>query len=248
MASRPAQVGRRLRDLDIALQADRALAHAEVAKHGLTEIRGEVARGVPARRELRRKYVSSAKPGGLSQRSLVCPYKGLAPFGVSDADYFCGRERLVAELVATLAVDRFLAVVGFSGSGKSSLVAAGLLPALADGALPGSDRWPSIVIRPGADPIRVLADALAPLIDEPASGVYEDLADDPAALDTIAHRVLQYQSAHGCRLVVVVDQFEEVFTACTDTAARYRFIDALVESSTSKDSAVAAAVVLRADY
>jgi DNA-binding SARP family transcriptional activator/WD40 repeat protein len=243
-----AQVGRRLRDLDIADQADRALAQAEATKHGLTEIRDGVARGVPARRQLHRESASSVKSDTRRQVSLVCPYKGLAPFGVSDADYFCGRERLVAELVANLAVDRFIAVVGFSGSGKSSLIAAGLLPALADGGLPGSDHWPCIVIRPGGDPIRVLADALAPLIDEPASGVYQHLAADPTALDDLAHRALQGQGAPGSHLVVVVDQFEEVFTVCTDSAVRHRFIDALVESPTSADSAIVVAIVIRADY
>ena len=243
-----AQLGRRLRDLDIANQADRALAHAEATKHGLTEIRDDVARGVPAWRQLHRESASSAESYTDGQRSLVCPYKGLAPFGVSDADYFCGRERLVAELVANLAVDRFLAVVGFSGSGKSSLIAAGLLPALADGGLPGSDQWPCIVIRPGGDPIRVLADALAPLIDEPASAICRRLDADPTALDDLAHRALQGQSAPGSHLVVVVDQFEEVFTVCTDPAVRHGFIDALVESPTSPDSAIVVAIVIRADY
>jgi DNA-binding SARP family transcriptional activator/WD40 repeat protein len=243
-----AQVGRRLRDLDIAKQADRALAQAEATKHGLTEIRDEVARGVPARRQLQRESASSAKPYTRRQVSLVCPYKGLAPFGVSDADYFCGRERLVAELVANLAVDRFIAVVGFSGCGKSSLIAAGLLPALADGGLPGSDQWPHIVIRPGRDPIRVLADALAPLIDEPASGVYQHLAADPTAVDDLAQRALQGQGAPGSHLVVVVDQFEEVFTVCTDPAVRHGFINALVESPTIPDSAIVVAIVIRADY
>jgi DNA-binding SARP family transcriptional activator/WD40 repeat protein len=242
------QVGRRLRDLDIANQADRALAQAEATKHGLTEIRDEVARGVPARRQLHRGSASSAEPYTRPQVSLVCPYKGLAPFGVSDADYFCGRERLVAELVANLAVDRFIAVVGSSGGGKSSLIAAGLLPALADGGLPGSDQWPCIVIRPGRDPIRVLADALTPLIDDPASGVYQHLAADPTALDDLAQRALRGQSAPDSRLVVIVDQFEEVFTVCTDPAVRHAFIDALVESPTSPNSASVVAIVIRADY
>ena len=79
----------------------------------------------------------------------ICPYKGLAAFGVDDADYFFGRERAVDALV-TRAVDAcVLAVVGDSGSGKSSLVRAGLLPALARGVLPGSERWTQAVIRPG---------------------------------------------------------------------------------------------------
>ena len=67
------------------------------------------------------------------------PFKGLASFDVADAPYFFGRERLVAEMVARLAGSPFLVAVGPSGSGKSSAVRAGLVPALAAGALPGSE-------------------------------------------------------------------------------------------------------------
>ena len=82
-------------------------------------------------------------------RDLVaCPYKGLASFEDTDAELFHGRERLIAELVARLVQARLLAVVGASGSGKSSAVRAGLLPALAAGVLPGSARWRQVIITP----------------------------------------------------------------------------------------------------
>ena len=80
---------------------------------------------------------------------VVCPYKGLASFDTEDAEYFFGRERLVAELVARLVGAPLLAVVGPSGSGKSSVVRAGLLPALAGGVLPGSDQWAQARDAPG---------------------------------------------------------------------------------------------------
>jgi DNA-binding SARP family transcriptional activator len=84
-----------------------------------------------------------------SGRDLVaCPYKGLAAFETSDAELFHGRERLVAELVARLVQAHLLAVVGASGSGKSSVVRAGLLPALAAGVLPGSAQWRQLVLTP----------------------------------------------------------------------------------------------------
>ena len=89
-----------------------------------------------------------------------CPFKGLASFGVEDAEIFFGREQLVAELVARLAGASLVGVVGASGSGKSSVVRAGLLPALAGGALPGSDDWPQAVIRPGEHPLAELERAL----------------------------------------------------------------------------------------
>jgi hypothetical protein len=106
-----------------------------------------------------------------------CPYKGLARFEAADADYFCGRERLVASLVARLAVERFVGVIGASGSGKSSRLRAGLLPALAAGALPGSERWPMVMIRPGNDPRTRTAAALAPLFDQPPEALAGVLAD-----------------------------------------------------------------------
>ncbi|HWT24386.1 MAG TPA: hypothetical protein VN213_12850, partial [Solirubrobacteraceae bacterium] len=94
---------------------------------------------------------------------VVCPFKGLASFDVADAPYFFGRERLVAELVASLVGAPLLGVVGPSGSGKSSVLRAGLLPALTSGVLPGSERWPQVLIRPGEHPMRELRAATAAL-------------------------------------------------------------------------------------
>jgi DNA-binding SARP family transcriptional activator/WD40 repeat protein/energy-coupling factor transporter ATP-binding protein EcfA2 len=83
---------------------------------------------------------------------VVCPFKGLAPFGASDAAYFFGREQVVEELTARLAGGGFAAVLGPSGSGKSSIVQAGLLPVLRAGALPGSAARQVVLVRPGATP------------------------------------------------------------------------------------------------
>jgi WD40 repeat protein/DNA-binding SARP family transcriptional activator len=91
---------------------------------------------------------------------VVCPFKGLACFDVDDAPYFFGRERLVAELVARLVGAPMLGIVGPSGSGKSSVLRSGLLPALASGVLPGSDEWRQVVIRPGEHPMRAWREAV----------------------------------------------------------------------------------------
>jgi WD40 repeat protein len=98
-----------------------------------------------------------AVPSPASPPRLVCPFKGLAPFDADDAEFFFGRERLIDELVARLVGATVLAVIGPSGSGKSSLLRAGLLPALAAGALPGSDRWSQRVVRPGSGALARLA-------------------------------------------------------------------------------------------
>ena len=97
---------------------------------------------------------------------VVCPFKGLASFDVSDAPYFFGREELVAELVARLAGAPLLGVIGPSGSGKSSALRAGLLPALAGGVLPASEQRTQVLIRPGKHPMQELRSAVTGLRDE----------------------------------------------------------------------------------
>ena len=132
---------------------------------------------------------------------VVCPYKGLATFDVADAEYFFGRERLVAELVARLVGAPLLGVVGPSGSGKSSVVRAGLLPALAGGVLPGSDAVAAAAsIRPGEHPMRELRSARSRRRRPGASC---------------------WRSTSSRRL----------FTACRDEAERAAFIDALVRAA-----------------
>jgi WD40 repeat protein/DNA-binding SARP family transcriptional activator len=145
----------------------------------------------------------------------VCPFLGLATFDAAHAEYFFGRERLVAELVARLVGARLLAVVGPSGSGKSSAVRAGLLPALATGVLPGSEDWRQALMRPGAHP--------------------------PAELE----RVLPEGDE---RAVIVVDQFEEVFTVCRDERDRTEFLDALVALAEDREWRVQVVIAMRADF
>lgn len=91
---------------------------------------------------------------------VVCPFKGLASYEVADAEYFFGRERLVRELVAQLVGTRLLGIVGPSGSGKSSVLRAGLLPELASGVLPGSEKWVQRLMRPGEHPLQTLTETL----------------------------------------------------------------------------------------
>ena len=154
----------------------------------------------------------------LASRSNVCPYKGLTAFEASDADYFFGRDRLVAELVAKLVGSPFVALVGASGSGKSSLLGAGLLPALANGVLPTSAEWTYVTMRPGAHPLRELSDALA-ASDDVAPG-----EEEAARLMERARRRLTPSQ----RLLLVVDQFEELFAA-PDETERLEFIELLTQ-------------------
>jgi WD40 repeat protein/DNA-binding SARP family transcriptional activator len=118
----------------------------------LRSMEDELAGGVV---ELQTALERADSPEG-DEDQVVCPFKGLASFEIADAPYFFGRERLVAELVARLVGAPLLGVVGPSGSGKSSVVKAGLLPALASGVLPGSEDWPQVSIRPGEHPMHEL--------------------------------------------------------------------------------------------
>jgi class 3 adenylate cyclase len=158
-----------------------------------------------------------AEPSVVVRESGLCPFKGLASFDVDDAGVFFGRERLVAEMVARLTGAPLMGIVGPSGSGKSSVLRAGLLAALAAGVLPGSERWALALLRPGEHPMQALEDATASV-------------------------------ARGGRLVIAVDQFEEVFTACRDATERGAFVDALVASARDPRRRVVVLVACRADF
>ena len=105
---------------------------------------------------------SADGPGSLpdGRDTDVCPFKGLASFGRSDADYFSGREAAISDLVARAAEGSLVGIVGPSGIGKSSLLCAGVLPALSAGGLPGSDSWRQVLTRPGDHPCAELTRSL----------------------------------------------------------------------------------------
>jgi WD40 repeat protein/DNA-binding SARP family transcriptional activator len=142
--------------------ARRVGAVAGRAASGRAELRSmedELAGGVVQLQTAREQI----EPADGDAGPVVCPFKGLASFEAADAPYFFGRERLIAELVARLVGAPLLGVVGPSGSGKSSVVRAGLLPALAGGVLPGSEQWRQVLIRPGEHPLHELHRAMAGL-------------------------------------------------------------------------------------
>ncbi len=187
------------------------------------------------------------------------PFKGLQYFDEADADLFFGRERLTAKLVSRLRESNFLAVVGASGSGKSSMVRAGLLPALQRGELlidsvsppEGSARWLYHVITPTSRPLEALAVGLtrdAESVTATAT-LMDDLTRDPRSLHLFVRRRLGTQGNSrnsgnsgvlsptsggdrvGNHLLLVVDQFEELFTLCRDEAERKAFIDNLLTAT-----------------
>lgn len=161
-----------------------------------------------------------------------CPYKGLASFQEGDSATFFGRERLVGELAARIVGVGLLGVIGASGSGKSSVVAAGLLPSLRAGLLPGSERWRQVTMRPGERPMTALAEAVGELEADAMT------ADDPLA--ELAGRA-------GERVVLVVDQFEEVFTICGDERERESFLTALASAALTAPERLVVIPTIRSD-
>jgi WD40 repeat protein len=179
----------------------------------------------------------------------VNPYKGLRAFDEADAADFFGREALVDQLTRRLAEDhalaRFLAVVGPSGSGKSSVVRAGLIPALRRGALLNSRNWFIASFVPGENPLRGLEDALLSVASKPPSHLGEQLRSDPHGILWAADWLLGDTPGD---LLLVIDQFEEVFTLAQDEAERAHFLDMLCVAASDDRSRLRVVVTLRADF
>jgi len=154
------------------------------------------------------ELAANGGPHRAAPRPDVCPFKGLAPFEADDAEFFFGRERLVDELVARLGESSLLAIVGPSGSGKSSLLRAGLVPAL-DGQ--------AVIVRPGEHPAATVAAAV--------------------------ERVPQ-----GGRVVLAVDQFEELFAASVPEEERRELVDVLVDAAWDPERRAVVLLALRADF
>ena len=176
------------------------------------------------------------------------PYKGLEAFQPQDAEFFFGREELIADLAGRLAGSAFLAVIGPSGSGKSSVVRAGLVPAIwggAHGLAQGRD-WKVVIMTPGAHPLEELAVRLATERGLSPGSVLEDLRRDPHNLCLAVRQLLLDQSGDA-RVVLIVDQAEEVFTLCRDEEERRLFVELLAHAA-QESAQTLVVLALRADF
>jgi serine/threonine protein kinase/WD40 repeat protein len=179
------------------------------------------------------------------------PYQGLRPFQAADHRFFFGREKLVEKLVRRMGdgeagmMERFLAVVGPSGSGKSSVVNAGLIPALWRGDLPGSERWFVVEMLPGAHPLDELEIALMRVSADQGANLREQLERDVRGLQRVAQLVLPKDDSE---LVLIIDQFEEIFTLVEDETARTYLLDLLYSAVIDPRSRVRVVVTMRADF
>ncbi len=177
------------------------------------------------------------------------PYKGLRAFQSADAQDYFGREKLIQKVLNRLQekdeFQRFLALVGPSGSGKSSLAKAGVIPALWRGDIPGSDKWYIVEMLPGAHTLDELEVSLFQVTADKGMNLREQLERDRRGLVRVANMILPDDSSE---LLLVIDQFEEVFTLLEDETERLQFLNLIQEAVTDTRSRVRVLVTLRADY
>ena len=183
--------------------------------------------------------------GRIGTAFAVCPYRGLAAFQPEDADRFFGRDELVAELVERLDRDRVLFVVGPSGSGKSSAVRAGLIPAVGRGAVAGSDRWAAALFSPRSSPSSELSYQLHRAAEQ--AGVRAPGGAEPSTstneLRTIADAICDATGG----LLIVIDQFEELFTL-NPHREQEAFVKLLAAIADPPASRVRVVMAMRADF
>ncbi|MBN1993656.1 MAG: WD40 repeat domain-containing protein [Anaerolineae bacterium] len=195
-----------------------------------------------------------------------CPYPGMSAFTKNEGELFFGREEATQNLIKflqswTLGAEkgiRFLPVIGSSGSGKSSLVQAGLMYQLEKGELiAGSEQWPIDTFQPRDDPLRNLARAILRLTHTDDDQVLRDektvfelsqaLQNDTNLLYKKVQQIWPNDSPQQW-LVLVIDQFEEVFTLCHDPQIGQAFIDNLLHAAQEEAGRVIVVITLRADF
>ncbi len=170
--------------------------------------------------------------------NLPCPYRGLFHFGPDDAEFFFGRDVFVQELFVSTQTRNFIPVLGASGSGKSSVVLAGLVPKLQQ-----EGRWLFTHFRPGSDPFHALALALVPLYTKNLDGtekiiqarkLAQSLINGEIPLSDVFAQIQQNNPTH--RVLLIADQFEEIYTLCAEEKVRRSFLDSLLASFPSSSA------------
>ncbi|MAU01573.1 MAG: hypothetical protein CL608_30920 [Anaerolineaceae bacterium] len=203
-------------------------------------------------------------PPSVAEKDIINPYKGLRAFQEQDAAQFYGRQALVDQLIHRLQSEnqfstgndisqvnhRLLALVGPSGSGKSSVVKAGLIPALRQGALPGSEEWFIVEMAPGSHPLEELEAALLRVAVHPPPSLLEPLQKDERGLVRVLKRLLPQDrdAENPSQLLLIIDQFEELFTLVTSEAQRNHLLDNLLTALTDANSRLRVIITLRADF
>ncbi|MCB0118774.1 MAG: ATP-binding protein, partial [Anaerolineales bacterium] len=177
-----------------------------------------------------------------------CPYKGLDVFEEGDTELFFGREMLAEELVRRVEASRTVFITGPSGSGKSSLVRAGLLPSLKQGSIKGSEQWLYATMKPGRDPIRELGRVLASLAG--TTNAEDEIRAKALSDESIFARWAEIVLKDGRdkRLALFIDQFEEVFTQISHEEERIAFLNLLTHAADAENGRVILLFSMRSDF
>lgn len=197
------------------------------------------------RRSLGADVVPPAGAVDAGDAAVRNPYKGLHAFTEGDAADFFGRESAAERLIRAIGEHPLAAVVGPSGSGKSSMVRAGVIPALRSGSLPGSERWLIADMYPGSHPFDELAVTLRRVAVDPPADLVAALAADERGLARVVKQILPGDNAE---LLLFVDQFEELFSLTTDSGVRRAFLESLVALAEDARGRVRTVLTLRADF
>ncbi|MEM8809705.1 MAG: hypothetical protein AAGF01_27085, partial [Cyanobacteria bacterium P01_G01_bin.38] len=184
--------------------------------------------------------------------TLPCPYRGLFHFGPDDAEFFFGREIFVTALAEAVEHRAFIPILGASGSGKSSVVLAGLVPRLQQ-----ASHWQFTHFRPGEDPFHALALALVPLMTSDLDAMGQmvqarQLANHLKSGELrLSDAIATIQRQHPRdRILLIADQFEELYTLCPDEGPRRQFLDCLLSGlpTARSSSSLVLVATLRADF
>lgn len=205
------------------------------------------------------KEITGVEPAGETSFQLtVNPYRGLQAFNIDDDRFFFGREVQTQWLLEKLRTSfgarkesRFLAILGPSGSGKSSLARAGLLASLKRGEIEGSSKWLYTICQPGSDPLESLAIAVADVSDAiqdvgSLRHLIDELNQDYRTLH-LTSRLANRQNTERL-LVILVDQFEEVFTLCDKEEVRQAFFNNLFYAANVVQGQTVIIITMRTDF
>ncbi|MDH6099753.1 WD40 repeat domain-containing protein [Anabaenopsis sp. FSS-46] len=197
-----------------------------------------------------REQVNPPSPSSPDDENLPCPYQGLFHFGPEEADFFFGREIFIEQLYTATQSRKFIPLLGASGSGKSSVVLAGLVPRLQK-----QGSWQFTHFRPGSEPFHALALALVPLYT-PELNATEKIAQGRTlatyleqgtiSLSDVFAQIQQNHPTH--RVLLIADQFEEIYTLCPQQEIRHQFLDCLLASLTKPSSQMVLVTTMRADF
>ena len=200
------------------------------------------------------KALEAYLPGRLANLQLAVdesPYTGLSSFQESDAHRFFGRSREIAAAVPKLRDHAMMAVLGPSGVGKSSFVRAGLVPALKS----SGENWETIVIRPGRNPMAALAAMVGPMLGNTTNTLNDDLREQSELAARLMRepghvgQVLRTRAKRtGTKIMVFIDQFEELYTLVADPAERFAFTQCIAGAADDPASPVRISMSMRSDF